>query len=122
MNRQDLILSLIVIAISCVLIVTINIFKKDVPTKAYVYYDNKLIKTIDLSLNGNREYIVSGYNGNVVIETKQNQIRVKEENSPLNICSKQGWVSSSLETIVCLPNKIIIKIEALTDDVDAVIR
>ena len=32
-----------------------------------------------------------------------------------------GWIDSSYETIVCLPNKIIIKIET-SQDLDAIVR
>jgi hypothetical protein len=97
-------------------------FIKKSASKAYVYYDNKLIKTIDLSIDGTREYNIEGYNGNITIETKKNKIRVKDEISPHHLCSKQGWVSSPLESIICLPNKVIIKIEATQKEVDAVIR
>lgn len=122
MNRYDFIL-ISVILFLCLLFLGITYIngEKDANV-AYVYYDNKLIKTIDLRIDETKEYIVKGYNGDVVIETKKNQIRVKEEKSPLNLCSKQGFISSSLETIVCLPNKVIIKIESSNDELDAVVR
>ena len=44
----------------------------------------------------------------VIIEVKDNRIRVKKETSPLHICSKQGYSKSV--PIICLPNKIIIKL------------
>ncbi|MFA5407485.1 MAG: NusG domain II-containing protein [Bacilli bacterium] len=122
MNKHDLILTLIII-IGCGIFFMIEplMSLKDDAT-ANVYYENKLVLSIDLTSDGVREYTVLGYNGDVIIEKNNNQIRVKEENSPLHLCSKQGWISSSLETIVCLPNKIIIKIEASSNEVDAVVR
>jgi hypothetical protein len=122
MNRYDFIL-ISVILFLCLLFLGITYIngEKDANV-AYVYYDNKLVKTIDLRIDETKEYIVKGYNGDVVIETKKNQIRVKEEKSPLNLCSKQGFISSSLETIVCLPNKVVIKIESSNDELDAVVR
>jgi hypothetical protein len=122
MNKQDLILILIVLLCGGSFFIAIQFIKPTASSNAHVYYDNKLVQTIDLSYNGIKEYTVKGYNGDIVIETKHNQIRVKEEKSPLHICSKQGWVSSPLEPIVCLPNKIVIKIEAKTEKVDAVVR
>lgn len=122
MNRQDIILAFIVLAISGSFFLFMHFTSFDIASKALVYYDNKLVKTIDLSNNEGMEYTIEGYNGDVVIETKLNQIRVKEEISPLHICSKQGWVSSSLETIVCLPNKVIIKIESANETLDAVME
>ena len=122
MNKQDLILIGIVLLCGGALFAVGHLLNSSSATKASVYYDNKVVLTIDLSLDETKEYTVKGYNGDVVIETKKNQIRVKKEKSPLHLCSKQGWVSSPLESIVCLPNKVIIKIEATQKEVDAVIR
>lgn len=115
MKLNDLIL-----IVSILLIVgIIFIFnKKEIPNQAKVYYENDLILTIDLSQN--KEYDVQGYNGNVHIVVLDNKIKVEEENSPKHLCSKQGFISSSNETIVCLPNKILIKIES-DDSLDTVI-
>ena len=122
MNKQDLILIFIVLIFGVGFIMVIRFMSPITANKANVYYDNKLVLTIDLSNDELKEYTVKGYNGDIVIETKKNQIRVKEETSPLHICSKQGWVTSSLESIVCLPNKVIIKIESTNEEVDAVVR
>jgi hypothetical protein len=121
MNRHDFILIGIILLITLLLFVP-KFISDDKASTAYVYYDNHLIKKIDLSIDKSNEYIVKGYNGDVVIETEKNKIRVKKETSPLNLCSKQGWVTSSLESIVCLPNKIVIKMESTKTQVDAVVR
>ena len=47
----------------------------------------------------------------VVVEIKGERVRVKEEESPLNYCSIQGWVARSNHPIVCLPNSLLIVIE-----------
>ncbi|HHT38377.1 MAG TPA: NusG domain II-containing protein [Mollicutes bacterium] len=122
MNKHDFILISIIFIISVIFFGVTFIVKNDNANVAYVYYENKLIKIIDLSNDELKEYTIKGYNGDVIIETKRNQIRVKEETSPLNLCSKQGWVTSSLETIVCLPNKVIIKIGSSKEEIDAVVR
>jgi len=114
MNKSDVYLILFLLLISIVLFL---LFKTDKNIKyVNIYYENKLIKRVDLSVDNT--YVVSGYNGEVVVEVKNNMIRVKEENSPLHICSKQGFANGSIP-IICLPNKIIIK----SDDIalDAVI-
>lgn len=89
--------------------------------KALVYYEDNLVLTIDLGLKGEHEYHVNGYNGDILIKTSDNKIKVEEENSPNHICSKQGYIDSSYEVLVCLPNKVVIKIE---DDkkIDTVVK
>lgn len=116
MNKSDKILILVVIIIVIILVLIKLIFFKT-GNYAYVYYENEIIKKIDLRINST--HTVNGYNGEVVIEVKDNKIRVKEENSPLHICSRQGYVSDSTP-IICLPNKIIIKIENKSSDLDAI--
>lgn len=107
MNKSDLklILVLLIIFIPITILIISNSSKG---SSAEVYHNNKLIKAIDLNIN--KEYIVNGDNGNVKIIVKDNKIKVDSENSPNHLCSKQGYISSSFETIVCLPNKIVIKI------------
>ena len=119
MNKSDLILITIVFVISVILIV-ILMNNSSSGNYAFVYYENKIIKKIDLSKND--IYKVDGYNGEVVIEVKNHKIGVINETSPYHLCSKQGFVSSSLEPIVCLPNKIVIKIEEENTELDAVVR
>lgn len=107
MNKRDIMLISVVLIIAIIFIFIKKISFKE-SNYAYVYYENKEILEIDLNINDT--YIVNGYNGDVVIEVLNKKIRVKEENSPLHICSKQGFVSDSTP-IICLPNKIVIKIE-----------
>lgn len=63
--------------------------------------------------NDNYYYTVPGSDDNVVvIEYKNHQVRVTEEVSPKHICRIQGWSSSPLSPITCLPNYLVIVIEA----------
>ncbi len=117
-NKFDIILIISIICISSIFII-INKNNSKQGTNALVYYDNKLIKTIDLSVD--KIYNVKGYNGNVKIIVKDNKIKVDKENSPHHLCSKQGYISKSYETIVCLPNKIVIEIDS-KKDIDTVVK
>lgn len=109
MNKNDIKLIIIVLLITISLF-SLSLFQKkaSIARKANVYYANDLILEIDLSIN--KTYEVEGDNGKVVIEVLNNQIRVVEENSPYHLCSKQGFISNSGQSIICLPNKIIIEL------------
>ena len=110
MNKYDIYLILFVLIASSLLLI---ITKLNNNSYAYVYYDNKEVLKIDLSKDDN--YKVDGFNGEVMIEVKDNKLRVSKENSPLHICSNQGWMNSG--SLVCLPNKIVINFE--NDELDA---
>ena len=113
MNKNDIKLVVIVLIV-IILLFSLTLFRKKANI-ANVYYENELILEIDLSIN--KTYEVDGYNGKVKIEVLNNQISVVEENSPYHLCSKQGFVSKSGESIICLPNKIIIELPS--DELDA---
>jgi hypothetical protein len=83
---------------------------------AVVTYKDKEVLRIDMKNDGT--YTVDGTLGDVIIEVKDNKIRVQEETSPYNICSIQGWVEYARVPIVCLPNHVMILIQAAQNDDD----
>lgn len=107
MNKSDLKLIIVMILVILVIYFAVQ-FTKEEGTNAIVYYEDEAILNIDLSIDN--EYIVDGELGDVVLEVKNGKIRVKKENSPKNICSKEGFIGDSSRTLICLPNKIIVKI------------
>lgn len=110
MNKNDFKLIIILVVI-IIISFSFLLFKSNNEKNALVYYEDKLVLKIDLSLTGEHTYKVDGYNGEIVIKTLDNKIKVESENSPNHICSKQGWIRNSYEVLVCLPNKVVVKIE-----------
>lgn len=119
MNKSDFKLIAVIFIISILLIVLMN-SNNNKGDYALVYYSNTIVSKIDLNID--KEYTIKGYNGQVVIKVNSGKIGVIKETSPRNLCSKQGFVSNSNEPIVCLPNKIVIKIEKESNEIDTVIR
>ncbi len=55
------------------------------------------------------------------IEIKDGCVSVTKASCPDQICVKHNHISKSNESIVCLPNKLVIEIEkGMTNDIDAV--
>lgn len=115
MNKDDIKLVMVLLLIIFLSFLAFDLFKAKGAKEALVYYANQLVLTIDLSEATYHEYNVTGKNGNILIIRDQGKVRVKTENSPLHLCSKQGWIENSFQTIVCLPNEVIIKIEAASN-------
>lgn len=107
MNKNDFKLIIIIGIIILLLFIIISANKREGNT-ALVYYEDEVIMMLDLNIN--KEYTVKGYLGDVIIEVRDKKVRVKEEVSPKHLCSKEGYTNSSLKPIICLPNKIIIKV------------
>lgn len=125
MNRQDKIfIVFITISTLLLLIFSDRIFNiSSQNAAAVVYYKNQEVARYDLSKDQIQTH--QGTLGDVVLEIKEQQVRVVTENSPLHICSIQGWVKNMYVPIVCLPNELVIQIEddsheiqVETDDVD----
>lgn len=78
---------------------------------AIIKKDNVTIETINLSSIKNRKTIkVSGqYTATIIAE--HNRICFLDSNCPDEVCIKTGWLSKAGDLAVCLPNKIIIKLE-----------
>ena len=62
-------------------------------------------------------YYIQGNLGYVVIlyDQSKKQIKIDQETSPYNICSKQGW--SDTKPIICLPNFVTIEFNDTEADV-----
>ncbi|GAA0721983.1 NusG domain II-containing protein [Clostridium malenominatum] len=80
---------------------------------AVIKENGKVIKRINLTkLKENEELIVSTedkhYNKIII---KKDAIYISEADCPDQICVKTGAISKPGDTVVCLPNKLIIAIE-----------
>ena len=81
--------------------------------EAIVRYRDEEVLRIDLNKDG--VYHVNGTLGDVEIEVKDEAIRVEKENSPYNLCSKQGWVKETNRPIICLPNDVVVDLHTLEE-------
>lgn len=77
--------------------------------------DNKLVKKVPINNSGKSKTYDFNFNGNTAyVESKDGKVRMLEmskELCPNGICSKTGWIDQTYQSIVCLPNKIVVTIE-----------
>ena len=63
--------------------------------------------------------------GEAIIEYGQGKVRVlplPHTVCPNEICWRMGWISEPGQTIVCVPNKMIVTLEGDTRNIDTIIR
>ena len=91
---------------------------------ARIYRDGILIDTVDLSaVAAPYSFIVDSESGTNTIAVENGRIRVSAADCPDESCVHQGWLSGGATPIVCLPHRLIIKLETIkATDVDAVAR
>jgi len=65
---------------------------------------------------------VPGMLGTSIIEVDKNRVRVVSSPCPDKDCMRQGWASKPGQMLVCLPNRVVVKIvnQSIEQDTDAV--
>ena len=102
------------ILIGLLIILTLgSIFVSDVIFEAgesvSVYVDGK--EVYRLSLSDNRTVEVQGPLGPTVIKAEKGHAFIQKAPCPYRTCIKMGKISRSGDIIVCIPNRIVVKIE-----------
>ena len=70
--------------------------------------DNKTIYSLFID----REIVVKGETGNLIIQISNKRVRVKESSCSNQTCVKTGWISKVGEMIICAPNKVTVIISS----------
>ena len=110
-TKIDLILIVLVLFLSTLSIiwVSINQIKQSsLPKVASIYQESIKLEDINLEKDG----ITSILNGKMKIEVKSGKIRILDSDCPQKVCVKMGWIDNSGQTIVCMPNHVLIEIKS----------
>jgi hypothetical protein len=91
-------------------------------TQAVIKAQGRTVRTIGLSARVKRTaFIINGRIGPSTVEVEGLRIRIAQAPCRDKICVRQGWIEKPGETIVCIPNEIIIDIKGI-GPLDAVTR
>ncbi|MCD7927303.1 MAG: NusG domain II-containing protein [Oscillospiraceae bacterium] len=81
-------------------------------TIANIYQDGEWIYSIDLSaVTEGYELTIEDENGVNIIRVEPGRICVLEADCPDQVCVQAGWLSDSASPIVCLPHRLVIRLE-----------
>jgi len=120
--KNDIIFIVTLLIIATVIYISYNFVRTDT-NKAIVVVevDGSIETTLDLHKDSVYE-VVRGEAINV-IQVKDGKVSVAEASCSDGICIKQGEVSKSNQSIICLPNRVVVYIDYEDEDeVDAVAR
>jgi len=108
-SRYDVILAVAVLALSIFYIMWIGLRQQALkPTTALIYLSDRLSEEVDLR----KDRIIIILNGKMRIKVKKEKIRVLESKCPHHLCMNMGWIKYNGETIVCVPNQVLIEIKS----------
>jgi len=87
-------------------------------TEVVIEVDGKIEKRFFLSdLKAGEQFKIKGILGYSLLEVGGNEVRAVESPCPDKICIGMGWISHPGQSIVCIPNRVVVRIVG-TDDYD----
>lgn len=89
--------------------------------EAVVSVNGRAVKTLSLR-SGSEELEVEGYQGTSYVQVSDGRVRMLDSACPDKLCVRSGWISQPGESIVCLPNRVVIEIRAGEGGPDVVNR
>lgn len=103
---------LVIIGILCLVFLGVYfLYPKKTASRVNILVDGKSVGTYDLSKNQRVPIEVKGQITNT-LEIADGQAFMEEADCPDHLCMKQGKISYQGETIVCLPNKVVVQVES----------
>ncbi len=94
-------------------------------TYVLIEVDGKLFQKISLGQTSpDLKITVPVKTGENVVEIEKDRVRMLFAQCPDEDCVRQGWISRPGQMIVCLPNKMVIKIQSdksIKQDVDEIV-
>lgn len=101
-----------VLVLACAALATAALFlhawNKPAGNTVVVRAQGRLMLRADLARDA--DYTVAGTLGTSRIEVRQGRARVAADPGPRQICVKQGWLSRTGETALCLANQVSVEI------------
>ncbi len=121
-RKNDIILIVIIIALSAMAFILINSFSSS-GNEVIIEQNSK--QTAVLNINKNQEYNLYDNNGNIcnTVLIKDGTVSMKYANCKDKICVNHNKISKNNESIICLPNKVVVTVVSdKNNDVDEVAR
>lgn len=112
MKKGDVFIAVFLLCFSIFTFIYVNSNKKVIESGyVRVTVEGKEVKKIifDDSVVGKIYRIETPYGYNIV-EMGDKKVRIKEDDSPDQIAVRKGWISTSSDTLVCLPHKLVVEI------------
>ena len=110
-SKFDLILISLILLLSIAGIIYFNRARFQRSTGKYtvmIYQQDKLLASVPLDKNNCLDIL----DKRMQVEIKDNRARMDRSDCPQHICVNTGWIQYSGQTIVCVPNKIIVEIKS----------
>lgn len=106
--KKDIIVVLLLFVVALGFYVVLNMIHSGDARCVKIYKEDALMKIYPLNEDG--QYEIKTENGFNQIIIEKGFVYIKDANCPDKLCVKQGKISKTGESIICLPHKIVVKI------------
>ncbi len=86
----------------------------------YITVDGNEVMKSDINVD--RKLSVKGVIGITEIEIKNGRVRVNDSPCNNKTCIKTGWIDKSYQSIICIPNHVVVEIVDNDKKIDAITR
>lgn len=120
-GKNDVIFVIVIFAIALFIMICFSVFHKDVGDTVKVTVDGKIYGTYSLNRDETVEIIDDVGKITNILMIEANHADIVSADCPDELCVKQAAISHNGETIVCLPNKVVVSIEGKAEsDIDSI--
>ncbi len=115
MTKADTKLLLAIILLSLFVFALLKFYATVLPTERQVVIkvSGEVVKKISLQEGTHLQKItIEGKKGPAIIEIKGWKVRMVEAFCPDKLCVKQGWISNPGQSIICVPNEVVLYFDA----------
>lgn len=117
-NKNDIILIIIVLCVAVSGLFLYMNFGKEEPAKVMIFVDG--VERGSYSLSEDTKVEVNGTN---TLAIENGKVRMEEADCPDQICVHHKAISKNKESIVCLPNKVVVEIvSSETTELDSIVK
>lgn len=113
-KKTDIIIIILLFVVALVSYFSYKFIFSDVPAVAQIYYEAKLVRTVDLSKNEDYTFRLAENEDVLIHVFADGSIAFEESDCHDKICINSGKLDTVGQSAACLPNKIVIKIVATT--------
>lgn len=112
MKKADKYLIIGILLIAALSFLGIKIFMNGSADKIRITIDGELYEEVSLDKNQTIIIETPGEEGSNTLEVKDGYAKMIDSNCPDHLCEQQHRISKKGETIICLPNKVIVEVQS----------
>lgn len=115
--KNDILLGGILLAVALLIWLIMELFVDVQPEKVVITVNGEAFGSYDINMNTRVEV----FDHNTVI-IENGRVWMEYASCPDGLCINQGKIKESGQTIICLPNKVMVTIEGEEGELDAVVQ